>query len=137
MGILEYRGVHLHPLCRDPQEPGSSHIQGQIRQPRPVDAGTDSGKGWDNTVRGVFICSWGFINLELNQASIAQKMWEVEEGEEFQLGGNSSLFQAQQAAEGKAQRSCKSLLNYQFLLPGAAAHLSSSFPGISRGILDC
>lgn len=60
MGILEHRGVHLHPLCRDPQEPGRSHIPGQIRQPRPVDTGTDSGKGWDHTLR-VF---WGFFVLE-------------------------------------------------------------------------
>lgn len=78
MGILEYWGVHLHPLCWDPQEPGSSHIQGQICQPRPVDTGTDPGEGWDNTLR-VF-----FLNKPSQDSP--KKMREVEEEEEFQLG---------------------------------------------------
>lgn len=43
MGILESGGIYLHPVCRHPQEPGSTHIQSEVGQPGPVDLRTNPG----------------------------------------------------------------------------------------------
>ena len=44
MGILEFGHLHLHPLRRHPSKPGGPHLQGQVRQSGPVDAGAGPGQ---------------------------------------------------------------------------------------------
>lgn len=44
MGILEFGHLHLYPLCRYPSKPGGPHLQGQVCQSGPVDAGTGPGQ---------------------------------------------------------------------------------------------
>lgn len=46
VGILESGSFYLHPVCRHPQEPGSSHIQGEVSQPGPVDHRPNPGTGF-------------------------------------------------------------------------------------------
>lgn len=44
MGFLEYRCIYLYQMCWNPQKSWGSYIQGQVSQPRPMDARTDTGK---------------------------------------------------------------------------------------------
>lgn len=51
MGILEPGSFHLHPVCWDPQEPGCTHIPGEVSQPGPVDLRTNPGSGFLHNVQ--------------------------------------------------------------------------------------
>ena len=44
MGFMELGNFSLYPLRRNPQKPGSSHLEGEERQPRLMDTPTSCGK---------------------------------------------------------------------------------------------
>lgn len=63
MGIMELRNLHLYPLCRYSSKPGGPHLQGQVCQSGPVDAGAGPGqrslyrfKHQDGTICYMLIC---------------------------------------------------------------------------------
>lgn len=44
MGVVEFGHLHLYPLCRYSSKPGGPHLQGQVCQSGPVDAGAGPGQ---------------------------------------------------------------------------------------------